>query len=217
MRIMTNGYIGMSNKAPSERLEVSGGNAKFNSNIYVGGRIGVGLSNPAQSIHIVGNIRATNGTLGPMINLIPPFVYADIAIGDRLILDNTLEAGNDIASSSFKPLFSGPGFLYQDCSDDGMIWNEARIIFRGTALTDIDNEYTSMVVQDYMYNRTPVYSNISPAFSIVSRTQSRGYLTYGTPWFTMSTTDVRHLALYINGSSNNTIFRFGSVYLQFRG
>lgn len=216
LRVMTNGYIGVSNVAPGERLEVSGGNAKFNSNVYVASRIGVGLSNPQQTIHVVGNIRAGNGTLGPMINLIPPFVYADVSVGNRLILDNTLEAGNDIADATWKPLFAGPGFLYMDTGDDGMAWNEARIIFRGTALTDVDYETTNMVVQDYLYNRTPLYSNISPVFNIISRQQRRGYLTYASPWFTMSTTDVRHLAIYIENASYNSIFRFGSVYLQFR-
>ena len=216
-RIMPDGRFGISNQDPSERLELSGGNAKFNSNVYIGSRLGVGLSNPEQALHVVGNVRATNGTQGPMIMLIPPIAYADVGVSDRLVLDNTLEAGNDISSSTYKALFYGNGFLYQDLSTDNMSWNEARFIFRGTALSQSEPEYTSMSVQDYLYSRTPQYSNISQPFTIVSQNYQRGYFTSASPWFSMSTSEVRHLAIYINSSSNNSSYRFGSVYLQFRG
>ena len=216
MRIMTSGRIGISNQSPSERLELNGGNAKFNSNIYIQSRIGVGLSNPQQSIHTIGNVRASNGTLGPVMMLIPPIAYTDVFNEERLILDNSLEAGNDIADPTWRSLFYGSGYLYQDMSDDNMVWKEARLIFRGVALTNIDPEYTSMVVQDFLHNRSPQYSNISPSFTIMSQSQQRGYVTSSTPWFPMSTNDVRHLAIYVNSSSNNSQYRFGSVYIQYR-
>jgi hypothetical protein len=217
MRIMPNGFVGVSNQAPSERLELNGGNAKFNSNVYVMSRVGVGLSNPLQMVHVNGNVRATAGTLGPMMILIPPIAYTDVSVGNRLVLDNTLEAGNDIASSTWKPLFLGEGFLFQDAGDEGMLWNQARLIFRGTALTDNDNEVTTMSIQEYLHSRTPQYINISEEFNISSKTQGRGYLTNATPWFTMPSIDVRHLAILISGSTSSSSYRFGSVYIQFRG
>jgi ubiquitin len=216
MRIMPTGFIGLSNQAPSERLEVSGGNAKFNSNVYVVSRLAVGHSNPQQAIHVIGNIRASNGTQGPLMMLVPPIAYSDISATNRLVLDNTLEAGNDIANSTWKPLFMGSGFLFQDTSDDNMVWNQARLIFRGTALTDTDNDVTTMTIQDFVYSRTPQYSNITSQFSITSKTKSRGYLTNASPWFTMSSNEVRHLAVYVNSSSTSSVYRFGSVYIQFR-
>jgi hypothetical protein len=59
MRIMTNGFIGVSNVAPSERLDISGGNAKFGSNIYVVSRIGVANSNPTERLDITGNAKVS--------------------------------------------------------------------------------------------------------------------------------------------------------------
>ena len=55
MRIMSTGRIGISNQAPSERLEISGGNAKFNSNLYVIQNLSVGKSNPSYPLDVYGN------------------------------------------------------------------------------------------------------------------------------------------------------------------
>ena len=60
MRIMIDGRIGISNQAPSERLELNGGNAKFNSNIYVLQRQSIGKSNPTEALDIIGNLKASS-------------------------------------------------------------------------------------------------------------------------------------------------------------
>lgn len=60
LRITVGGNIGVSNKSPSERLEVNGGNAKFNSNIYVLQRLGVSKSNPTEIVDIIGNLKASS-------------------------------------------------------------------------------------------------------------------------------------------------------------
>ena len=57
MRIMTSGRVGISNQAPSERLELSGGNAKFNSNVYILERLGIANSNPTEALDVVGNAK----------------------------------------------------------------------------------------------------------------------------------------------------------------
>lgn len=211
MKLMRNGFVGINTATPTERLELSDGNARFNSNVYVMQRLGVGLSNPLQSLHVAGNIRAANGTLGPMIMLIPPFAYTDVASGNRLILDNTLEAGNEAGSNV---LFFGDGFISQDLSDDNMQWRQARILFRGTAQTNIDNEITNMTVQQWVSETG--YTSLTSTFSVTSRQMKRGFLTYASPWFSMPSSDERHIAIMISSSTNNSTFRFGSVYLQFR-
>jgi hypothetical protein len=60
MRIMPTGRIGLSNQEPSERLEVSGGNAKFNSNVYVMSRLAVAGSNPTEILDVKGNAKVSS-------------------------------------------------------------------------------------------------------------------------------------------------------------
>lgn len=211
-RIMPSGFVGINTSNPTERLDIRNGNAKFGSNVYVMERLGIGLSNPQQSVHVVGNIRASNGSLGPMLMLIPPFAYTDISVGQRLVLDNTLEAGNEAGSNV---LFFGPGFIYQDTSDDNMQWREARLVFRGTSQTVLDNTTTGLQIQEWS-QASGGYTSLSPTFTITSRQTQRGYLTYSTPWFVMSSSLERHLAILVVSSSENVAFRFGSVYIQFR-
>jgi hypothetical protein len=216
MRIMRNGFLGLSNANPSERLELSGGNAKLNSNLYVVQRIGVGMSNPTASIETTGTVKASNGTLGPMIMLVSPIAFADIIVGSRMVLDNSLEAGNETADSNFKPLFVGNSFLYADASGEGMQWTQGRLVFRGKSLATGSNDVSTFVVQDYMFNRSPQYSNITPSFALSNTNMTSGYVTASTPWFTMGSSNMRNLALQVQSSTGSYGFRFGSVYLQFR-
>jgi hypothetical protein len=60
MRITSTGRIGISNQSPSERLEVSGGNAKFNSNAYIIERLGIANSNPSERLELLGNAKISN-------------------------------------------------------------------------------------------------------------------------------------------------------------
>ena len=60
MRVMPTGSIGVSNTAPSERLELSGGNAKFNSNVYVMSRVAVAGSNPSEVLDVLGNMKVSH-------------------------------------------------------------------------------------------------------------------------------------------------------------
>lgn len=67
MRILRSGFVGISNVTPSERLELNGGNAKFNSNVYVLSRLGVGGSNPAYAVDVIGTINASSSVRTSMI------------------------------------------------------------------------------------------------------------------------------------------------------
>lgn len=183
--------------------------------ITSGCRVGVGESYPEQALHVAGNVRSSVGTLGPMITLVPPVFFSDITPGNRLLLDHTLEAGNNVADGVSKPLFYGSGFLFYDASEEEMEWTEARLIFRGAPLLSAEQS-TSLVVEDFVSSRTPQYSNVINPFSLRSTVRDYGYQTYATPWFSSASGSARHFALKVVSSTENSPFRFGSVYMQFR-
>jgi hypothetical protein len=96
MRIMPNGFIGVSNQSPSERLDLKGGNAKFNSNVYVLQRLGVANSNPLDAVDVVGNIRASGNTytLGSLgVGTLTPGATLDV-IGNARVSSNMEVVGN---------------------------------------------------------------------------------------------------------------------------
>jgi len=180
------------------------------------GKTGVGLAAVGDRLEVNGNIRSSTGTIGPMMMLLPPISYTDVPVGSMLVLDNTLEAGNEISSSTWRPLYNSPGFLYNNQSSETMSWTSARLIFRGMSMTLSNNDITTLAVQEFYYNRVPQYSNITPTFTLSNMSRDRGYVTSVTPWFTNQTTDVRHLAIYVQNSTYNSLYRFGSVYIQYR-
>lgn len=223
--IYTFGSVGVGNSNPLSSLAISGnasigqtyqGYAAPSNGLVVQGNVGVGTHSPRSELDVNGTIMGKCGTLGPMIMLIPPFAYADVQANDRLILDNTLEAGN-ICNSNNQSLFSGSTFLSQDLSGENMSWTQARMIFRGMALSTQSNVTTQMIVQDYTPNRVPQYSNITDEFNIVTSNTEFGYTTNATPWFFQSAVNVRHLAILLTQSNDvNVTYRFGSVYMQFK-
>jgi hypothetical protein len=165
-------------------------------------------------VYSTSNIRTAVGTLGPCFNLIPETAYADISVGSALVLDNTLEAGNP-ASTTTKSLFYGSSYLYQDASGENMMWKYARLLFRGCPLSS--NPSTSiMTIQDFISSRTPQYSNLTTTFTLSNNGSDYGYVSYGTPWFSMTTSNARHIALYLSSNSQNSIFRIGQVHIQFK-
>jgi hypothetical protein len=213
------GFIGLGLMDPQENLHVYG-NTKTEGSHYVLSNIGIGTSNPLFKLHVSGdvysssNIRSAVGTLGPTFILIPESAYADVAVGNSLILDNTLEAGNP-ANSTSKPLFYGSTFLYQDASGENMSWKFARLLFRGCPLTTLAST-SLMTVQDFVSSRSPQYSNITTSFTLSNDGSDNGYVTYGTPWFSMASSNTRHLALSLSSNSQNSIFRIGQVHIQFK-
>lgn len=213
------GFVGVGVMDPQENLHVYG-NTKTEGTQYVMGNVGVGNSNPLFKLHVSGdifsasNIRSAVGTIGPTFNLIPENAYADISVGASLILDNTLEAGNP-ANTTSKPLFYGKSFLYQDASDESMSWKYARLLFRGCPLTQLATSST-MSIQDFISSRTPQYSNIISPFSLSNEGSDNGYVSYGTPWFSMASSNARHIALYYSANTQNAAFRIGQVHIQFK-
>ncbi len=199
-------------------LQVGSGSAAIaiNSN----NSVGIATISPAAKLHINGdvlansNIRSSVGTLGPCFSLVPESAYADIAIGARLVLDNTLEAGNP-GSTTTRPLFYGSSYLYQDASGENMLWNYARLLFRGCPLNGNANVST-FTVQNFVSSRTPQYSNISSAFNLSNDGSNNGYVSYATPWFNMTDTSARHVALLYSANTVSANFRVGQVLIQFK-
>jgi hypothetical protein len=193
MAFSNNGNVGIGG------IESIGGSAKLNVNGDV-------LANS--------NIRSSVGTLGPSFTLVPENSYIDVSPGDKAILNSLGEAGNP-ATGTTRPLFYGSSFLYQDASGEDMKWNFARLIFRGCPLND--NPSTSvMSIQDFVSSRAPQYSNITYNFTLSNDGQESGYVTYGTPWFGVSTSSGRSLAMNLVSNSLSSNFRVGQVQIQFK-
>jgi hypothetical protein len=213
------GFVGLGVMDPQENLHVYG-NTKVEGSQYVMSNLGVGTSNPTFKFHVLGdiysssNIRSAVGTLGPTFILIPESAYADISVGSSMILDNTLEAGNP-ANSTLRSLFYGNSFLYQDTSGENMSWKFARLLFRGCPLTQLAST-SVMTVQDYVSSRSPQYSNMTSSFTLSNDGSDYGYVSYATPWFSMASSNSRHLALNLSSNSQNAVFRVGQVHIQFK-
>lgn len=180
------------------------------------GKVGIGLTAVGDRLEVFGNIRSSSGTIGPTMMLLPPITYTDVPVNSMLVLDNTIEAGNEISDTTWRPLYNATSFLYNNTSGETIQWNYARLIFRGMSMTLSNSDNTTLSVQEYYYNRTPQYSNITGTFTVSNMSYSKGYKTVVTPWFTNTVNDVRHLAVYVHSSTYNSLFRFGSVYIQYK-
>ncbi len=184
------------------------------------GNVGIGGINGSAKLHINGdvlansNIRSSVGTLGPSFTLVPENSYIDISPGNKAILNSLGEAGNP-ATGTTRPLFYGNSFLYQDASGEDMKWNFARLIFRGCPM-NVSASTSVFTVQDFVNSRTPQYSNITNNFTLSNDGQNKGYVIYGTPWFGVSTSNERSLALNLISNSLNSDFRVGQVQIQFK-
>jgi hypothetical protein len=184
------------------------------------GNVGIGGINGSAKLHINGdvlansNIRSSVGTLGPSFTLVPENSYIDISPGSQALLNSLGEAGNP-ATGTTRPLFYGSSFLYQDASGEDMKWNFARLIFRGCPM-NTSASTSVMTVQDFINSRTPQYSNLTTNFTLSNDGQNNGYVTYGTPWFGVSSSSGRSLALNLVSNSLNSSFRIGQVQIQFK-
>lgn len=219
--------IQYSNKEPCIFRQTSNGRLSITANsndvsIYCKDTVTIGFNNATTAfVDIQGNVKSwAQGTHGPMIMLLPPISYTDVPIGGLIVLDNTIEAGNDTTvQQSYRGLFSSAsGFLTpaHNFSGEDIRWNEARLVFRGMSLTYSNNEVTALKVKEYYHDRVPQYEDLTIAFGLSNRSRELGYTTVVTPWFTQNTSNVRHLAIEVVSATYNSSFRFGSVYIQFR-
>jgi hypothetical protein len=184
------------------------------------GNIGIGTTSPIAKLHINGdvlansNVRSSAGTMGPAFVLVPENAYMDVSPGNQYILNSLGEAGNP-ATGPTRPLFYGSSFLYQDASGEDMKWNYARLLFRGCPLS-ASASTSVFAIQDFVNSRTPQYSNITANFTLSNDGSDNGYLSYGTPWFGVSTASGRSLALNLVSNSTSSTFRIGQVQIQFK-
>jgi hypothetical protein len=185
-----------------------------------GGNVGIATTTPNAKLHVNGdilansNIRSSVGTLGPTFTLVPENSFIDVVPGNQVILNSLGEAGNP-ATGPTRPLFYGSSVLYQDASGEDMKWNYARLLFRGCPLSG--SASTSVfTLQDYVSSRTPQYSNVTANFTLSNDGQANGYVSYGTPWFGVSTSQGRSLAINYVSNSLSSNFRVGQVLIQFK-
>jgi hypothetical protein len=110
---MNQGFVGINTETPSEAFDVVGGNAKIGSNLYVMSNLGIGKSNPAFALDIVGSInftgsfnqngltftgsRWTSNNQGVIYN----FTSSNVGIGTNALNEKfTLSNGNAIMYSN---------------------------------------------------------------------------------------------------------------------
>jgi hypothetical protein len=113
LTIMNQGFVGINTETPSEAFDVVGGNAKIGSNLYVMSNLGIGKSNPAFALDIVGSInftgsfnqngltftgsRWTSNNQGIIYN----FTSSNVGIGTNALNEKfTLSNGNAIMYSN---------------------------------------------------------------------------------------------------------------------
>lgn len=199
----------------------SGVFAVNNSNLCVRAdstlNVGVKTYNPRASLDVVGSIMSSVGTLGPVINLLPPSIQCtDVPTQNgKLILDKSIENGNPSVSTNF---FDGAALLNPtfDFSGEEISWNRFRFIFRGCLLAE--STVGSCKMQIHRYN-SGSYTNATPggSFTVPNNGQSKGYQYVVTPWVAFTQKD-EHYAIVCDMPSVMTTYpkyRFGAVHMQF--
>lgn len=181
-------------------------------------RVGVGIAQPRDALDVVGTVRASVGSLGPVLLLLPPQGFTDVRHGERYCIDASLEPGNPAASGSATAPFFWNGFLGTDASGENAAWRRARFIVRGVLLTSPDglvgNRYSTMAVHRKSIVDGSAYEAATPPFDLEHLGTHHGYRFFVTPWFEYKDDDA-HYALYHQALDQEAPFRIGSLHVQF--
>jgi hypothetical protein len=171
------------------------------------GAIGIGYVNPLEKLHVRGNIRSLCGTVGPIIQLIPPLSYVDVNHNAYIALDNNVEPGNPGTSRNF---ISGLSMLGFDASGENADWSKARFIIRGVLMAGSNVPYSDITLMRY---KNDMYSNVE-TFRVNNEGVDNGYMFIITPWFNFEFSDT-HYALKHASEDSASKLRVGSVSIQF--
>ena len=165
-----------------------------------GGSVGIGKTNPTETLHVSGNLKGSVGTI--CHTFLAQWTSTDLSLNQTLVL---VEPGN---ASGYKAWFHGGinGNLF-DGSSDGISWNWIRLVIRGygdnnAVLTGTLRTFTYF----YAGNTYNANFNIGDAYG-------RGYYTWISPWFQLATTDVPGIGIQVT-SLNTATVRIGPVYVQ---
>ena len=178
------------------------------------GRVGICCKAPRQALEVAGSVLSSAGTLGPMFALLPPTGYTDVRHLSQLVLNSAVEPGNP-ATGGTGQMFSG-ALLGCDASADGAVWTRARLIVRGCLIAPPPyqaNPYSTLTVQRY----TTVhgcYMLATQPFVVPFHGTANGYQFVISPWFQFQTGD-QFYALLHSALDEQSVFRFGSVHIQF--
>lgn len=157
-------------------------------------------------LSVTGSVKSKVGTLGPIICL--HWGSMEIAPGEVKSLSK--EPGNPGEYGG--AMFQG-GFLTTDGSGENSSWTKARLIIRGVGNSEDVGE-GELAVCDFYYGRSPVW-NPRANFKISTVAKSRGYFTYISPWFTLTTGDVPSVGLQNVSMPGGAKFLCGPTYIQF--
>lgn len=182
-----------------------------NSNLVVRDQsVGIMTYTPRSALDVTGSIMSSAGTLGPILNIIPPTEFSDVPHNSFFKLDGSIESGNPCASNNY---FDGISLLGADYSEDSASWNRIRFIFRGVLMGNVAlNPYSTMNV--FKFESGTYKSVTSPNFKIANLGPDKGFRYFITPWVTYSP-NTKHYALMHVANDATSSFRIGAVHVQF--
>ena len=184
MRIVRGGFIGISNTAPSERLELSYGNAKFNSNVYILSRLGVANSNPTEQVDITGNMKTSSNVYilqNLSVGKSNPTMTVDI-LGNTAI-DGSVNTTKYIVSRGLQVL-NRSALTYSNTLPSGIVMGFSN-----------DTQGVNITMQN---NTSTNYFRFLASNNEVVRITGTGYIGIGTP----SPTESLDTTLNIKAQSN---------------
>jgi hypothetical protein len=160
------GNVGINNTAPTERLQLTSGNAKFDCNVYAITGLGVGTSNLTQKVNIVGTTAISGTPLTGQQNTAaaaayilmsttdnntgPGLAIQNIATNNQAIYFDSYYNSNEIystATAAYSVAKSNAKFLVRAAAPgvagSTLTWGTAALSVIGTGSVGINNENPS--------------------------------------------------------------------------
>lgn len=121
--------LGLATQQPTERLEISSGNAKFNNNIYVMTNIGIATSNPTESLHVVGNARVSSNIYTTSLGIGRSNLTETLEVAGNAKLNSNLYVLSNLAIGKSNP--TSPLDMLGNAVVDGSLTSTKHVLSRG--------------------------------------------------------------------------------------